>query len=671
VKLIAVLAVGVLSLGMVGTAAAAATVTPSSAGKASVYYAVDKPLCAKPAAPDGIRCFALRRVQVAESTPGAVAYSTTQESTKDPAGDGGLTPAALATAYHVNPASPASSQTVGLVDWFNDPHALHDLNHFDSYYGLHKETSTSFRQVNQKGASTPLPRNDADSAGEIALDIETVRGLCHTCKIVLVEASDPNGTDLAAAENEAVTLGATEVSNSWGGPEEPVSSSFLAAFNHPGVVITASTGDDGWLGWDYANGSSPGEDDTEGVASFPSTDPDVIAVGGTTLDLNSSSARTAETVWNGNGIDDKTGRSYDGPGGASGGGCSTLFKAPAWQLHYAGYAAAGCDGMRLDADISADADPNTGLDVYDTYEGGWITIGGTSLASPITAALFALAGGSGGATYPASTLYTNGVHDAGALYDVVTGGNSFCGGDTTRHCSKYAATYGVDNPNGLGAGVVDCSFPRNGSEVATPPVLSSECNAVIGYDGPSGLGTPNGISFFQHSNPSVRITDPSTVTLQKAASFTVTAKEPISGITVTDLDWNWGDGTTSDTTSPGITHTFTSPGTYTVSVQVTDTSYQLVRKTTSITVGEPASVKVSGPSTLKVSKNGSYSAAATTVPNTGAKIATVTWDWGDGKSSTGTSATHKYTKKGTYTISIVVLDSSGVTTKVTKSVKVG
>ncbi len=138
--------------------------------------------------------------------------------------------------------------------------------------------------------------------------------------------------------------------------------------------------------------------------------------------------------------------------GASGGGCSTLYTAHSWQAQVAGYSANGCGTKRLTGDIAADADPNTGFDVYDMATRGWMTFGGTSLSSPLMAAMWALAGGRAASTTRPRSLYYNLSHNPSSVYDVRTGGNSFCGGDSQAHCAAAVktirATHAV-NPNNL------------------------------------------------------------------------------------------------------------------------------------------------------------------------------------------------------------------------------
>jgi hypothetical protein len=686
----------VLATTAVVTSAAAAPTRSSPAG-GRTFYAINKPVCARPTTPHTMQCYAIQRVTVAKGTPGAYKYtvpnlrrlssSTTPNLTPGLGQAGGYTPDDLAIAYGFDPTVSRTSQTIGIIDWFDDPKALSDLNKFDTMYGLPHETSTSFRKLNQKGHASPLPVTDHAGSVEIALDIQSARGVCHTCRILLIEADGPSDKDLATAENLAVKLGADEISNSFGEPEVKVPSSVFAAYNHPGVVITASTGDDGWFGWDFANNSNP-PNVSQNAASFPSTSPDVVAVGGTELFLNNDATRFEEDVWNENGFEDFTGFNNGQKMGATGGGCSRLYAAKSWQSHQPGYAAASCHGKRLAADVSAIADPQTGFDIIDNFAPGaiigidkWITIGGTSLASPVLAAMYALAGGSGGAAYPSSSLYVNSTHLASSLYDVVPGtdanrtadGNSFCGGTSPSQCGLdvfNSFTPHNHNPNALGGGNIDCSFPHNHTDPPNPPPLSSECNAVPGYDGPSGLGVPAAGNFFNHTNPKVTLTKPSLMKLRVSETFKAKATEPISSIHVTSFAWNWGDGHGTKTSSTTTHHTYTKAGTFTVTLTVGDTSHQLVIKKTSVTVGKHAVVHYSGPSSLHVGHSGSFSTRGSTDPNTGGKITKVTFHWGDGHTTTATSAHHSYSHTGKFTITIVVKDNTGVTTTVTKHVKV-
>jgi Subtilase family len=419
------------------------------------------------------------------------------------AGEGcyGLRPQDLHSVYQL-PSSASSPQTIAIVDAYNDPNAEADLTVYDEEFGLPElpkctagEVSDCFEKLNQAGEAKNLPfpqtqesretseaecnnegkeaackeAEEADGwAVEISLDIEVSHAICQNCRIVLVEARSSSFPDLEEAEKTAAGVGATEISDSWGGPEqgETPAEDNASPFNHPGIVITAAAGDDGYLGW------SAEESSERGYVDYPASSPHVVAVGGTRLSLGASNAWAGETVWNGN--------------GAGAGGCSVELAAPAWQQSTSDWSSVGCGTGRAVADISADADPYTGVAIYDSTpesptEGApsWIPVGGTSLASPIIASVFALAGGAGGVDYPAKTLYENQPKLPNALHDVVSGSNGECKkkppfqSDGTSSCS---ATEEAINSNCLG---------------------ELKCNAAPGYDGPTGVGTPEGITAFK------------------------------------------------------------------------------------------------------------------------------------------------------------------------------
>jgi len=488
-------------------ATAAETVSPLPASAYSV-----SPACPPPAR-DRATCLALRLVpRTAEARaythPLGLALAVERTAAPSPkAGQLGLRPQDLHTAYELPTRAP-STQTIALVDSYNDLTAEADLTAYDKEFGLPECTEAvgCFKKVNQEGSSQPgalpFPQSGTElgaaetacEAGEEAacllveevegwtvetsLDIETAHATCQNCQIVLVESESPAYAAFASAEDTAVELGATEVSNSWGGPEcvedECVQegSRETLAFEHGGTVITAAAGDDGYLGWDAENS------DEQSFADFPASSPDVVAVGGTRLRLAAGSRWAAETVWNGD--------------GAGGGGCSVLFSAQLWQQRLSDWHAVGCEGMRAVADVSADADPYTGVAVRDSSpacetiyrEGGqehhlsdWCTVGGTSLASPIIAGVYALAGGAGGVSYPSRTLYENEASDPGSLHDVATGSNGRCGDGES-----------FDEETG----VSECTVSEEAGDCKSDLI----CVAGSGYDGPSGVGTPAGISAF-------------------------------------------------------------------------------------------------------------------------------------------------------------------------------
>jgi Subtilase family len=484
----AVLAIGALAM------AAGATATPLPASE----YAV-RPVC-HTAAPGRASCLALRlepkaslgrdriralavsgspRAGVAKASECAALYASSC-----------LAPEALQSAYFPGDAPDApSSQTIALVDAYNDLSAEADLNTYAGEFGLPPCTAANgcFKQVGEGGseANLPFPKSKSElntfAAGgkrqrekaeeaegwalETATDIEMAHAVCQNCHILLVEASGPEYTELETAENTAVTLHATEISNSWGGPEGGGDSS---AFNHPGIAITAAAGDDGYLNWDrYAARNEPGSPYFEG-ADYPASSPHVISVGGTELNLGTGGAWESESPWN----------SGEGAG-AGGSGCSGSLQAPTWQRAVKDWAQVGCGTHRANADISADADPSTGVNVYDSTpypeEGAvtvpnWSPIGGTSVAAPIVASMFALAGGGDGIAHPAETLYSH--LGSSALHDVAAGGDGECDG-------SYSGCSGsLGSPLDCGAG-------------------AWICNATVGYDGPTGVGTPNGLGAFE------------------------------------------------------------------------------------------------------------------------------------------------------------------------------
>ena len=218
-------------------------------------------------------CLALKLKAASPGSAGALPYVVAAGArSKGPAG--GLTPADLASAYSVSPTATGSGQTVAIVDAFDDPKIEKDLATFDSNYGLPACTAGNgcFTKVGQTGSTSALP--PADTSGwsiEISLDVETVHSVCQNCKILLVEANSESDADLAAAVNEAVALGADEVSNSYGSfeGEEEENAQDIAAYDHPGVVIVASSGDSGYFDWDEIEELEPAPEHPDAPADLP------------------------------------------------------------------------------------------------------------------------------------------------------------------------------------------------------------------------------------------------------------------------------------------------------------------------------------------------------------------------------------------------------------------
>ena len=324
----------------------------------------------------------------------------------------GYGPKDLRAAYNITGLG-SSSTTVAIVDAYGYPGAESDLAVYRSTYGLPACTTANgcFSKVNELGAKTSYPVTSVGWDEETALDLDMVSAMCPSCKILLVQANTASYADLGAAVNTAVRLGAKVVSNSYGGPEAG-SAPYASAYQHNGVAIVVSSGDNGY-----------------GV-QFPASSPYVTAVGGTTLKRSNLNYRGfVETAWSG-----------------AGSGCSAYYSQQAWQSPYAGNL---CPKGRMVADVSAVADPQTPVAVYGPNGAGrsaWAMYGGTSVAAPLTGGVYGVNGG--------SPYYNRDPYVAGksALNDVTSGANGNCG-------------------NFL-------------------------CDASVGYDGPTGLGTPNGPTGF-------------------------------------------------------------------------------------------------------------------------------------------------------------------------------
>ena len=358
-------------------------------------------VCATPSQVGVAACHAIRHDTLRNGKP-------VSPNASSPSGYG---PAALHAAYNL-PTSPANgTPTIAIVDAYDLPTAESDLNVYrGQFYGSGTAVNTSgnptFRKVGQSGGAPPAV--NASWGQEIALDIDMATAICRDCNILLVEATSASLADLATAVRYAAGQpGVVAISNSYGGSETSANSAYDQRAK--GIAVTVSTGDSGY-----------------GVQS-PASYPYVTAVGGTSL--TSSGGTYSETVWSG-----------------AGSGCSRYTAQQSWQSG----TVKNCAKRAL-ADVSAVADPNTGVAVYDStsYQGavGWLRFGGTSVSAPIIGAVYALANNAGGTATPYSA-------PAGSLHDVTSGRNG--------HCNR------------------------------TPAL----CTAGTGWDGPTGLGTPNGLGAF-------------------------------------------------------------------------------------------------------------------------------------------------------------------------------
>jgi subtilase family serine protease len=371
----------------------------SAAGKAAAARPTAGP-SARVCPPEGLqtaRCHSLVRV---DKTGTAITNPT-------PVGYG---PAQFNGAYSLPGTASGATPTIAIVDAYDDPNISSDLNTYILKMGI--SNPGTFTKVNQTGG-TRYPRANQSWALEISLDVEIARAICNNCNILLVEASSNSFTNLMAAVDYAASH-ANVVSMSWGSSEFSSEASYDGHFTKSGIAFTASSGDTG------------------NQVEYPSASPNVVAVGGTTLNVNGSGPYSygTESAWN-----------------SGGSGCSAYEKADGWQSTMSGWP---CGSDRGTVDVAADADPNTGAAVYDSYgyfgQNGWFQVGGTSLASPLIASVYAIAGNFGASA--AQYTYSH----ASQLHDITSGSNGSCG--------------------------------------------TIMCNATSGYDGPTGLGTPNGTGAF-------------------------------------------------------------------------------------------------------------------------------------------------------------------------------
>ncbi len=419
----------------------------------------DVNVCSYAVAPGSVHCNAqvvtdlgsnaLAAAPVQPSPTGCTSSDTNVPSSVSASGTGAYDPCYLDSAYNVAAAAAAhgggAGQIVAIVDAYSDPNVTSNLASYRSFFNLSacptgtvsSTTKTcTFEVVNQNGATSPLPTGNSGWGEEISLDVEMVSAICPNCQILLVEASSATMASLGTGVNTAVAMGANVVSNSYGGSEysSEVNDS-LSYFNHPGVAIVVASGDSGF------------------GTEFPAASPFVTAVGGTSLYQSSDGGtrNASESVWSG-----------------AGAGCSSYESKPTWQSD------TGCP-RRMVTDVSAVADPNTGVWVYDTYGTGftWGAFGGTSVATPIISSMYALAGNSpGGQGVPASSLYAN----QSSLYPVTTGNDGSCPSSPQYFCNAAASVNGYNGPTGLGTPGGSPSSIAAFSTVSTPPTAPGAPN---------------------------------------------------------------------------------------------------------------------------------------------------------------------------------------------------
>jgi Bacterial Ig-like domain (group 2) len=412
-RLAAVVAASLLLLSVVGA--------PPAAARAPSWSHRDAHVCGQPGAGQA-RCTSVARAfyldgreyqarTESELATAAAATQTTWFHGPD-----------LRTAYGIT-AQGDPSKVVAIVDAYDDPNAFSNLTRFRTDQGLPAIQSCSlatltsltssasnpcFTKVNQTGG-TSLPSADSGWSNEIDLDLQAASSICPTCSILLLEATSASLGNLATAVTTAAgTAHVLAISNSYGISGDYPGSLAPAYDNaaRTGLAVTASAGDGGY-----------------GIL-FPASATNVIGVGGTTLFVSGTTGvRTSETVWSG-----------------TGSGCSVYNAAPAWQS----IPGNPCAGKKAVSDLSADADPNSGLAIYTTYSGitGYWVFGGTSLSSPLIAALYTTQGGYGGSTLAGQYAWAAGT----PYYDVTSGSNGTCSPSVL--CT---AGTGWDGPTGRGS----------------------------------------------------------------------------------------------------------------------------------------------------------------------------------------------------------------------------
>jgi subtilase family serine protease len=416
----------------------------------------------------------------------------------------GYGPNNFLAAYSLGTGTSSTNKTIAIVDAYDQPNIFSDLTTYSNNYAIpslrqcsaRPTSSLCFQKVNQTGG-TSYPVYDSGWGLEISLDVEVAHAICQNCNILLVEADSNSYADLMQAFDTAAAMGADVISNSYGSSEFLGETSFDSHFNLPGKAITFSSGDSGY------------------GATYPAASSYVTSVGGTTLQ---SISPHVETAWSG-----------------SGSGCSSYETKPSFQND------TGCS-MRTIADVSADADPNTGAIIYDSLYGGWFQVGGTSLSAPIIAGVYAL--GKGFSGYGNSVPYANGSYGVN-LYDITSGNNGACGG-------------------------------------------SYLCTGVPGYDGPTGLGSPKGTGAFETAQTTGLVINASrknlagvvvptiniTTNLGTNVTFTVTSGASlVSGATVVVMQGSSTLGTSTTNATGLATITVKAPTNATVTATASMSGY--------------------------------------------------------------------------------------------------
>jgi hypothetical protein len=495
-----------------------------------------------------------------------------------------IDPAQMVAAYGVNAISfngtvgNGAGQTIAIVDAYNDPNIISDASSFNTQWGLQQfnvSGGPTLKVLNQTGG-TSLPANSSPQGWDLeeSLDVEWAHSIAPEANIILFEANSASFADLGTAVTTAAgSAGVSVVSMSWGGGESSsetsMDSTFLTPSGHQGVTFLASTGDNG----------SP--------AGYPSLSPNVVAVGGTTLDINSSGTYIAEGAWSG-----------------TGGGISQVESLPSYQNALNGINGASKTNRNV-PDVAMDADPNSGVYVLDSYGGGWFQVGGTSLATPMWGGLVAianqgraLAGQStlNGLTQTLPTLYSLPSSD---FHDITGGSNG-----------TYSAAPGYDLVTGLGTPIANLLVPAlAGYGTTQPPTVSAPSTASL---------TENGsLTFSSAGGNTITVADASagtnadslalsvshgTLTLASTSGLTFTGSNGTASFTVSGTVSNLDAALNGLVYKPTAGYT----GSDSLAISITDPGDSLSASTSvSLTVSAPSPPTITAPSTGTLSENGS------------------------------------------------------------------
>jgi len=399
----------VITTGALGVQAAPAqSARPQLAGQASVM----RRACQWPPAKGTESCFALYEPQT------SVNRAIDKGMTGLVATPRGLTPKEIESAYRL-PINRRSHQTVAVSIAYDTPHLAQYLGVYRKYFGLPPCTVKSgcFRVVNQNGKTKPLPLSGARSGWDLeaTLDVSMISVACPHCRILVVEADNPELGPLGKTDKTAARLGAQVISNSYGQPENGLAMTFAHYYQLKHHTVVVASGDDGFT-----------------AAAFPANLATVTAVGGTELTRSHGRRGWREAVWN------------VPSAGAGSSGCSAYVRRPSWQHRVQ------CPGRTI-ADVAAVA---WNVPIYNKVYGGWITVGGTSAAAPLIAGVYGLAGNGNQVTTMHLYLHTR------SLFHIDIGNNAWpyetpnirCGNDYLCVATPgYNAPSGLGTPDGIGA----------------------------------------------------------------------------------------------------------------------------------------------------------------------------------------------------------------------------